>query len=226
MATWITSDLHLNHYQVTVLERFNLDRNGLTHITTVEQYNEMIINHINSVVAPEDTLYILGDFVFGGTDVTVHLLKRINGYKILVLGNHDHFKVTQGLKMGFDEVYDHPIYLPEGHGKVLLSHYPLKEAYDNPYIVYNLHGHLHDSYLDLPNYYNMNIALTGYYPVNLETLMPTIESGGKNRKEKWLTEWYAEHQVFTHPKPTVVLKQNNLLDVEATRKLIEQKENS
>ena len=223
MATWITSDLHLNHFKILDFERYNLDRNGLSHIQTIEQYNEMIISRINSVVAPEDTLYILGDVVMGGTDVITRLIRRINGYKILVLGNHDKYKVNQGLKMGFNEVYDRPIYLPEGHGKVILSHYPLYEAFDNPYISYNIHGHLHDSWLSLPNYLNANISMNGYYPINLETLLPSINSNGKSRREPWLEEWFAEYQTFSHEKSTVILRADKTLDVEATREMLQKK---
>lgn len=217
MAVWITSDLHLNHHNILNLEADNLRKNGLGYIDTVDKYNDMVIEHINSVVSPNDTLYILGDVVFGGTDVITSLLSRINGYKILILGNHDRYSVTMARKMGFDEAYDHPIYLPEGHGKVILSHYPLKEAFDNPYVVYNLHGHLHNSKLILPNYLNVNIAMNEYYPIKLDTLIPRIASGGKSRREHWLEEWYAEYQVFPPTRKDVVLKPNGLLDVGKTK---------
>ena len=217
MAVWITSDLHLNHHNILNLEADNLRKNGLGYIDTIDKYNDMIIQHINSMVSPTDTLYILGDVVFGGTDVITSLLPRINGYKILILGNHDRYSATMAKKMGFDEAYDHPIYLPEGHGKVILSHYPLKEAFDNPYIVYNLHGHLHNSKLNLPNYLNVNIAMNEYYPIKLDTLIPRIASGGKSRREHWLEEWYAEYQVFPASRKDLILKPNGLLDVEKTK---------
>ena len=221
MATWITSDLHLNHNNILSLEAYNLRKNGLGYIDTIDKYNDMIIQRINSVVSPNDTLYILGDAVFGGTDVITSLLSRINGYKILIRGNHDRYGSTMAKKMGFDEAYDHPIYLPEGCGKVILSHYPLKEAFNNPYIVYNIHGHLHNSKLNLPNYLNVNIAMNKYYPIKLDTLISRIASGGKSRRERWLEEWYAEYQVFSAPREDLVLKANGLLDVEKTKEVQE-----
>ena len=86
--------------------------------------------------------------------------------------------------------------MPEGHGRVILSHCPLREAFENPYIVYNLHGHLHGGKLKLSNYLNVNIAMNGYYPIKLDSLLPQINSSGKSRRERWLEEWYAEYQVF------------------------------
>ena len=55
MATWITSDLHLNHHNILSLEAYNLRKNGLEYIDTIDKYNDMIIQHINSVVCPNDT---------------------------------------------------------------------------------------------------------------------------------------------------------------------------
>ena len=219
MAIWITSDLHLNHYNIIKLEHENLVKAGLSHISTIEEYNQMIVKNINSVVTPYDTLYILGDAAFGGTDMIKTWISQIHGYKILLLGNHDRCSREQLLQLGFQEVHSHPMYLPEGCGKVLLSHYPLYEALDNPYIVYNLHGHLHNSKLDLPNFLNVNIAMHKYMPINFKTLLPQIQNGGKNRREKWLQEWYAAHQVFPSPRSDIVLGATGHIDFAATEKI-------
>ena len=60
---YVTSDLHLNHYNILKLENFNLERSGLSYIKTLEQYNDMIISHINAKVLSTDTLYILAMLV-------------------------------------------------------------------------------------------------------------------------------------------------------------------
>jgi len=194
---WFTSDLHLNHYNILTLEKENLAKNGLSYIRTIEEYNDMIINRINSCVKAEDTLYILGDVAFGGLDVIRPLINRINGHKILVMGNHDRFQKSQGQYLGFKETYDCPIYLNGVRGKVILSHEPVMEAYNNPYVTLNIHGHLHNSCLDLPNYLNINIAEHEYYPVNYDTLCKRIFNSGKNRRESFGQEWYIKHQKFS-----------------------------
>lgn len=55
---------------------------------TVEEMNEDMVNKWNSVVAPEDEVYNLGDFslAFRGVELYPH---RMNGVKYLVPGNHD-----------------------------------------------------------------------------------------------------------------------------------------
>ena len=47
MATWITSDLHLNHHNILSLEAYNNRKNGLEYIDTIDKYNDMIIQQLN-----------------------------------------------------------------------------------------------------------------------------------------------------------------------------------
>lgn len=220
MAVYVTSDLHLNHFSILEFEKSNLEKNGLSYIKDLYAYNEMIIKRINFVVRPQDTLYILGDFAFGGNEIVKDFVRRIHGHKILIKGNHDHYSVEEARRMGFEQVYDHPIYLPGTKGKVLLSHYPAKEALDNPYIVYNLHGHIHGGYLDLPNFKNVNIAMTEYYPVDIDSLINRINSSGKSREEPWLHEWYAPYQVFKNRYlDDVIVDSLGKIDLEKTKAL-------
>jgi calcineurin-like phosphoesterase family protein len=222
MSIFITADLHLNHYHILELEKKNLASAGLSYIQSVSQYNEMIIRRINSQVRSGDTLYILGDFVFGGVENLTKFTPKIHGRKILIMGNHDTetYSITDAFEAGFSEVYNHPIYLPGTNGKVILSHFPAKEAYDNPYIVYNLHGHIHGGYLDLQGYKNVNISMTGYYPLNYDTIRSQVEHSGRNRNEKWLEEWYADKQIFQQcDTNSMVLDSSGHLLVEESKKI-------
>ena len=90
------------------------------------------------VVAPEDTILILGD-------VTVHplwgrQLKRVRqapGRKILVYGNHEITRAGSVDNDGFDEVYS-TLYV-DGDPPLLLTHVPLRVV---PEGCVNVHGHL------------------------------------------------------------------------------------
>lgn len=48
-----------------------------------------IIHNWNSVVSTEDTVFHLGDVALGQIDKSLACVSALNGYKILVLGNHD-----------------------------------------------------------------------------------------------------------------------------------------
>ena len=213
--SWITSDLHLNHIRVPLFSRTSLEQNGLSYIQDVKDWNEMIINRINSVVRPFDTLWILGDVGFGPFEQLKELINRINGYKILVMGNHDKFSMASAYRMGFEQVFDGPTFLPNTRGMILLSHAPAYEAYVSPYIACNLHGHIHEGSLNLPRFFNMNIAMNEYLPVNVKKF---LKYTANSRREPFLYEWYTQFEkTINITRTDVILKPNGLIDVEASR---------
>ena len=194
---YVTSDLHLNHYNILKLENFNLERSGLGYIKTLEQYNDMIISHINAKVLSTDTLYILGDVGFGPCSEIKKLLDKIvcrNLY--MIFGNHDKYGVTQAKIIGFKDAFYEPYYLQESKGKIALSHFPAYEALNNPYVAYNFHGHLHGSKLDNDKCINFNIAMNEYYPVCIDDYLVKAETKAKKRTEKFLHEWFINMQIF------------------------------
>ena len=50
--------------------------------------NQKLIENWNSVVGPNDLVFHLGDFAFGGAEIWNKTLPRLNGHKVLILGNH------------------------------------------------------------------------------------------------------------------------------------------
>lgn len=99
---------------------------------TVKEMNSTFIEKWNSKVSKEDTVYYLGDFAFPcSLEEGKKLLKKLNGYKILITGNHDKSKKIMQ-EMGFDEVYD-TLEIVLRDQRLLLNHYP----YVDKYITYN-----------------------------------------------------------------------------------------
>ena len=80
---WVTSDLHFFHKGVL---GFCPDTRPWD---TVEDMGEGLIEHWNSVVAPDDEILHLGDFSFRGKEATKSVLDRLNGNITFVFGNHD-----------------------------------------------------------------------------------------------------------------------------------------
>ena len=226
MAIWITSDTHFYHNSITRLERYMLDKSGYSYIQTVEQYNEMVLRNINMCVHKDDTLYILGDFCFGSFEQVKEMYSRIRCHVILILGNHDHYTVAEGKKRaGIKEIYEGPIYMPGSKGKVILSHYPVKEAYHNPY-VFNLHGHLHGSVLakDMGNFINVAIGVNNFEPLRLDKLIDKALNSVKSRHERWLEEWFAEgYQFIARDKDDIVTDSSGRIKLEETKELNRQR---
>lgn len=121
--------------------------------------DEEQVKRIRSKVGKNDTLIILGDV--GDKE----FLKKIRGYKVLILGNHDAGASTY--KDYVDEVYEGVLMISD---KILLSHEPVGFPY-----ALNVHGHTHalpHKYAD--GYLNMCAEAINYTPVPIKEI---IESG-------------------------------------------------
>ncbi len=125
---------------------------------SAEEMDEKLIENWNSVVSAEDTVYVLGDFSeygaddYAETDLSeaegadskkVHkdqaILSRLNGTKILVMGNHDNHRTPEEWRqLGFDECSKWPILYNQ---YFILSHEPLYINANMPYA--NFFGHVH-----------------------------------------------------------------------------------
>ncbi len=184
MATYLTSDLHLNHRSVQKTLR--------PAFASTDEHDEYIIRKYNEIIGEDDKVYILGDLGFSPATALDPLVRRLNGRKTLIIGNHDQLNDAKYHSMGIDEVVRHPLYLTDS---IVLSHIPLREALDNPFVI-NVHGHLHGSALDLPNFINVNVDVCGYEPVRLDLIKQrAAELCRPSRWEPYEVEWYAEHEI-------------------------------
>lgn len=65
-----------------------MDKRGFE---SVEAMNEYMISRWNKKVRKNDEVVILGDFSIDKGEKTNELLRRLNGRKYLIIGNHDRF---------------------------------------------------------------------------------------------------------------------------------------
>ena len=109
MKSWITSDLHFGH--ANIMKFCPVTRAGFQD---TDHMREQMIAEWNRDVAPEDETFILGDFAFLPARDAVAILRRLNGTKVLIEGNHDRKLLNDPAFRGeFREV--HP-YLRHNHG--------------------------------------------------------------------------------------------------------------
>lgn len=94
--TFFTSDTHFGHANI-----INLCRRPFRD---VNHMNDMLVENWNNVVTDDDTVFHLGDFALGGSDVWNKVLSRLNGKIYLILGNHDHKNIRQGYMDKFEAV--------------------------------------------------------------------------------------------------------------------------
>lgn len=211
MSVFVISDTHFGHKNIIKFEK--------TQFSTIEEHDETIIRNWNRVVTrKEDVVYHLGDVGLTKGDYLKSAISRLRGYKILIMGNHDRKNASRQyfLDIGFDEVYDNPIYY---NAKLLLSHEPAQEAFKNPFI-HNAHGHLHGSVLALKNFINVSCKYTNFAPMNIEKILKKLPPV-KDRDERFLEEWYAEFYKFDDgtDKKDIAIKKDGIINLEESKKM-------
>lgn len=100
MTTWFTSDTHFGH--TNIIGYCGRPFTKADGQPDVERMNEVLIERWNARVAPDDVVWHLGDFSFGGVDRVRSVKAWLNGHVHLVLGNHDRLTNTQYRSMGFE----------------------------------------------------------------------------------------------------------------------------
>ena len=139
MKTWITSDLHFGHRNIMTFcpvsrARYNND---------LDYMNEQMVIEWNERVSPEDLTYILGDVAFMPGDKAAQYMRRLNGRKILVEGNHDRKTLNdKHFRESFEEVHKYLWITYDGH-KIIMSHYPFLEWDQMHRGSLHFFGHLH-----------------------------------------------------------------------------------
>lgn len=147
-------------------------------------HDEAIIDGWNSVVSKRDLTYILGDVTME-TDKYYYQLDRLNGRKIVVLGNHDLPKHTRRLLNHVETVAGMVDY--KGY---VLTHCPIHPN-EIGFCRGNIHAHIHhenklwdlvvperyddpDSRMSttLHKYHNVDAKLVNFRPISLNELNP------------------------------------------------------
>ena len=146
--------------------------------------NQALIDNWNAVVGSDDTVYHLGDFAMNPKYLAI--VEKLNGYKILISGNHDTcwkdkpLQRKRYLDAGFAEVYSQvsrPHKVRVGPFDVILSHLPYTnhdERYANNLPkdegCWLFHGHVHQHWRVKDRQINVGVDVWDYRPVAEETL--------------------------------------------------------
>ena len=79
--TWFTADTHLGH--ANIIKHCNRPFAG------AEEMDAALIATWNAVVRKDDDIWHLGDFAYRSAKAPADYLRRLNGRKHLIWGNHD-----------------------------------------------------------------------------------------------------------------------------------------
>jgi len=210
MSVFFTSDPHFWHINVIKYDN--------RPFTTVEEMNETLIKNWNSVVKPGDVIHMVGDFGFMNMTEGTAITSRLNGFKILYLGNHDQHSNAKYLRMGFSMVLGEMVF--RTNNKIFrISHYPYKPSKLRQWWIklktgknytkinkhspirnqedWLLHGHTHsDSKLIDFKRREIHIGcyMWNYKPVSMEQILSLIDKEENRIKSNssWLVKTYRQ----------------------------------
>lgn len=157
---WVWSDTHFGHKNIIKY----CDR----PYPDIRLMLECLIGNYQSVVKPEDICIWVGDVGFMGDVEINNILTQLNGYKILVVGNHD-FHHGKLRNLAFDET--HLLYylrVDDEDLDLVFTHYPQDNL---PVDIVNIHGHTHNRNTNVRQQINVSVEVIGYKPINLTKLI-------------------------------------------------------
>ena len=166
-----TADLHFNHLNIIAYEK--------RPFKDVDEMNTQLILNWNKKVGPDDEVYILGDFCFDNNAKYVNnFLKRLNGKKYLIKGNHDSFLNSKNFDPSDFEWIKQYAEIKDGDYDVILFHYPIAVWNKKHHGSIHFYGHIHSNKAephplpwDIGEAYNVGVDVRDYEPKTLKEIL-------------------------------------------------------
>ena len=169
------ADTHFGHKEIINFEN--------RPFKNTEEMNEILIQNWNKTVSEKDVIFLLGDFDKKKKEEIQQYISALNGYKILIMGNHDRvYPLSWWAGAGFQEVIQYPVIYKEWF---LLSPDPSHINKNMPYA--NIFGHVHGNplYTDVSRQsFCVSAERTGYIPLEFEEITEKMQNAINPEVEK------------------------------------------
>jgi calcineurin-like phosphoesterase family protein len=164
---YVTSDPHFGHENIIKLCK--------RPFKDLREMDNTIIENYNNTVSSKDTTFIIGDFAYKSN--YINYIKKLNGIKILIRGNHDDRIPNQDIH--FKEIHNYLEYNYKDY-LFIMFHYPIHEwkgFFRNNTI--HLHGHNHvgkqkydiDPWFKDKHIYNVCQDMNEFKPLSLDEII-------------------------------------------------------
>lgn len=164
---YFLGDTHFNHKNIIKFEA------ELRPFETIEEHNETIVERWNKIVKKDDTVWHLGDLLFGKATINHEILDRLAGRKKLVMGNHDDFSNQYLYKEIFPR-FERICGVGQVHGFVL-THIPIADFSLGRWKG-NIHGHTHSHSINDKRYINVSCEQVGLTPISYDDVLKRWEN--------------------------------------------------
>jgi calcineurin-like phosphoesterase family protein len=180
---WFTADQHFGHKNIIDFCK--------RPFSDIEVMDIILADYWNNRVKPDDIVYHLGDFAIpqgSMREVYWHSIatyvSRLNGYKILIRGNHDKSH-RQMREAGFIDSVDQAYITVEGT-HLWLAHVPSQGDYKDrtlqrprnagiPYDI-GLCGHVHNQWWKRDRMVNVGCDVWDYMPITIREIKERLEA--------------------------------------------------
>lgn len=170
MSIWFTSDTHFNHE--------NIIRYSQRPFADLDEMHEVLIHNWNERVTRGDMVYHLGDFALtwkkqADKEMVEGLLKRLNGCKHLICGNHDRDAVKKA--NGWANVSDYESKTIHGQ-RIVMFHYAIRSWHGMHRGAWHLFGHSHGSLVGaVGKCMDVGVDCRGYRPIEFAEVQAAME---------------------------------------------------
>jgi calcineurin-like phosphoesterase family protein len=180
MNMWFTSDIHFGHA--------NIIKYCKRPYKNVSEMDEALIKNWNDRVSPKDYIYVIGDFALSKPDYANRILRRLNGEKVLIEGNHDYGCLNdaefRSQFRAIHKMFELDVELPgsdKRKTRIVMCHYAMRVWNKSHHGAIHLYGHSHGSLPDDPRSLSMDVGVdaNNYAPISLE------EVAAKMAKKAW-----------------------------------------
>ena len=164
MAIFITSDTHFGHRAIIKYSN--------RPFVEYKAMDKALLDNINRLVQPNDTLYHLGDWSLGYNHSPEDYRRQINCRNItLILGNHDK-KILRARDRYLRSFYEiTPLKeIKAGDQSITLCHFAMRVWDKSHHGAWHLYGHSHGSLPDDPNSLSCDVGVDcwDYCPISLD----------------------------------------------------------
>ncbi len=194
---WFTSDTHYHHKNIVrgttswTQDEFEGDGRGILRtrdFDTLEEHDEELVARFNSLVKPNDEVWHLGDWSFGGYDQIPIFRKKLNCKNIhLIFGNHDQH--IEPINSPYRSLFTDCQYVKQfslklgtdttgrmGKQGFFLSHYSHQVWDKSHHGVIHLFGHSHGSLKGIGRSMDVGVDTHDLYPYHLDEILAIMKN--------------------------------------------------
>ena len=143
-----------------------------------EDMREGLIERHNSVVKPNDEVYMLGDVTFENRAKAEETISRLNGKKNLIVGDHD----TQTLKCKhlFESIH-YILELKINKKSIVMCHWPFRFWPKSHWNSWHLFGHVHGNYDGKDKSWDVGVDNNNYRPISFDEVKEIMDGRPDNK---------------------------------------------